>query len=124
MRMMRYALAAVAALTAAVPATAQQDGAQFAKKFAEVIQKDVPKDFGAGVRLVQAEAEGETIVFTMELSGENAGSMVPEEIAREFADGFCQTDGIQKIFDDGVRLRVDAKREEGVTKGLVIDSCP
>jgi hypothetical protein len=114
-----------AALVAAAPMpAAAQEKAFPIEKFAEVLRKDAPVDFGAGVRLVWAEVQSGIVVLTMELTGEEAQSTSSETIAEEFAAGFCQQEDAPQFFEAGLRMRVDAKKEGEVAPGVVIDRCP
>lgn len=116
--------AAALAAVAPMPAAAQEKDAFPIEKFAEVLRKDAPVDFGDGVRLVWAEVQSGIVVLTMELTGEEAQSTSSETIAEEFAAGFCQQEDAPQFFEAGLRMRVDAKKNGEIAPGVVIDRCP
>jgi hypothetical protein len=107
------------------PAVAVAQGATdpvLAQAVAE-LQPRVGRDIGRTYRLIAVRGEGRTLVFDVEFLKE-ASNLDAPQMASVRALGICTIQNRAPFFDQGRRLRVDARRAGRSLGSATVDRCP
>jgi hypothetical protein len=101
-------------------------GAQLAALVASEAQQRTPIDLGPGGRMIRASAEGNMLVWVLEVEPARYDEARTDRImaAGAFRQGFCES-GARILFERGVTLRVDVTdgRRDAVSFPVISD-CP
>ncbi len=93
--------------------------------FVAEVRRQLPKDFGEGVRMVEVRRENNVAIVIVEAPREIATAITPQEFGAAVAQGFCEGGAPERFFEGGNRLRIDMRLTGGETiPGEPIDSCP
>jgi len=122
------ALATALLLPAHAPATAQPAAAQqrfpTAAQIAQTLQGRLPMDLGNNIRAVAIAAEGQILVWTLDVPATLIAGHSAREVTDAIMAGFCRGPGAQ-MFDHGVALRVDTSSDGAPpARGMVVTRCP
>ncbi len=85
----------------------------------------LPKPLADGpvvITMTSAKAEGDLLVMRIDAPS-NTG-FTGDEMNRMLTAGLCTTDGIDRFFRRGVKLRFDVSVEGQVSQGAVVAGCP
>jgi len=94
-----------------------------AEPMAAGMRRSLPIPAGPGM-IVDARAEGNLLILTIEAPTERITGVAREVIAGAFATGFCRQHG-RAFFEAGYRIRVDPKVPgSSAVTGIVTDRCP
>lgn len=128
MRPFAFALIALAFVASTQsPAAAAYQAAQpypDAPELARRLQHRLPMDLGNNVRAIAIAAEGQILVWTIDVPAATIAGATPEDLARPLTEGFCSGAGAE-MFNHGVSLRVDTTSNGSApVRGVVISRCP
>jgi hypothetical protein len=125
---MKFSVFAIAALACATSAIAQPpaaSGGPTAAQVAAALQPRMPMPLGpGGARATAVAAEGQTLVFTLDVPAAALQGQTAEQFTAAMATVFCSQGGAALV-RSGVSLRLDtATAGAAPTRGAVITSCP
>ena len=133
MKLLQRALPALALAIALLPhahapASAQTAGAPqpypSAGQIAQTLQERLPMDLGNNIRAIAVGAEGQTLVWTLDVPAALIAGHSPQQVTDAILAGFCRGPGAA-MFDHGVALRVDTTSNGSApAKGVVVNRCP
>lgn len=93
--------------------------------FVAELRRQIPKDFGEGIVMVEARREDNVAIVVVQVSREVADEVSAQEFGGWIAKGFCQRGAPEAFFAGGNRLRFDMRVSGGETvRGDPIDRCP
>jgi glucose/arabinose dehydrogenase len=108
---------------AQAPAPAQPPQRLTASMMVDGLRPHLPREFDGGATLRAARAEGDLVIFTVEVPPHwlSAGVAV---FTQGFTDGMCRAPE-NPFFDNGISIRIDTVTGRGEpTTGQVISRCP
>ena len=95
-----------------------------AEKTERILSSVLPKRMGEGsnaMTLASAKAEGDVLVMRIDAPGGTGFS--GDEMTRMLTAGICTTEGLDRLFRHGIKLRFDVSVEGQVTQGATVDGC-
>ena len=114
---------AIYMLALAAPATPADGPTGMAAAIAGAMQELLPQRYEGGVSMVSVTSEREVLVVRFDVP--ELTEVHWEELRGGFAEGFCE-DGVgASLFEQGLRVRIDASVAGGEPRrGPLIDRCP